>query len=98
MELDLHDLGVVTVKEEPFGAWKVAADEGPGIYHFKGTRSTTNNSIVTTNELVEVSEVLVGRKFSYQVTYFGRWQKYHISEFEGVWRKLRMDYQGDRQR
>lgn len=96
MELDLHDFDIV--REEPFGPWKVAADEGPGVYHFKGTRTTGRGDIVTTNDLVEVIPVEVGRKLSLQVAFYGRWHKYHISEFEGIWRKLRIDYQGDRLR
>lgn len=80
---------------EHFGPWMEAPSEGPGIYHFKGTRTTTNGSIVTINDVVEVIPVEIGRRPSLQVAFFGRWQKYHISQFVGEWRRLRLDFQGD---
>jgi hypothetical protein len=53
---------------------------------------------VNTNDLVEVSLIHVGREITYEVAFTGRAVKFHVSRFKGQWRKLHVQFQGDRKR
>lgn len=80
-----------------FGKWMEEPDIA-GIYHFKGRRFTTRGGFVYTNDLVEVRPVKVGLKNTFEVLFFGRYRGYIVADFRGKWRKLIMDFQGERKR
>lgn len=85
------------MSEKVFSKW-MDRPEGEGVYHFVGKRYTPNRTIVDTNDLVEVRAVVVAQQFSYAACFFGRMQKFSVDRFHGKWRKLLIEFQGERTR
>lgn len=69
----------------------------PGLHKFEGVRYTRSRAfLVTVRDIVDVRRVLYGSTTGLGVALFGSAKIYHISDFEGEWEPICMEFRGER--
>lgn len=75
----------------------MTAPTKPGLHKFEGIRYTSTRAfMVTVRDIVDVRRVLYGSTTELGVALFGSAKIYHLSDFDGEFTPLCIEFNGER--